>query len=94
MKKYPIRPVDNRQRSIVPCSPPMQNVGVPSSIIPMLGGNNRNVAGQIRTIVYLEDKNGNKMTIKQQQQLLNLIDGAKGNWSLQDDTRHANRRKK
>ena len=53
------------------------NISVPASIVPKFT-RGRNVAAQVTTKIHLENARGEKMTIVQNQQLLNLLNNHKG----------------
>ncbi len=98
MKKYPIlrRPTGQHNNSIVPVTKP--NIQIPSALSVLSQGPghpNRNIAGQVYTRIDLRDKNGNRMTIHQRQQVLNLVNNTKNFFHVSDDSdnhRHSFRR--
>ena len=57
------------------------NISVPASIVPKFT-RGRNVAAQVTTKIHLENARGEKMTIVQNQQLLNLLNNHKGNFQI------------
>ena len=100
MKNYPIQRKHNKQHnySVVPVAQP--NFAIPSAFKVLNEGSkfsNHNIAGQCHVTIKLEDKNGNKMTLHSHQQVLNLVNGAKGSWHVHDgvnNRRHIRRFKK
>ena len=91
MKKYPIQRKHNGQ--LYPVQPiRTPNINVPSPILPTYT-KNRNVAAQVSTRIHLKNARGEEMTIYQNQQLLNLLNGAKGNWHISDDGTHRRKRR-
>lgn len=89
-KKYPMaRRPNYGRRSLIPYQNP--NIGIPTSIIPKFS-KDHNIAGQVSTRIHLKNARGEEMTIYQNQQLLNLLRGARGNWHITDEGR-TNRRK-
>lgn len=80
MKKYPIqRRADGRSYPVQTYRQP--NINVPASIIPKFS-KGRNIAGQVTTKIHLENARGEKMTIVQNQQLLNLLPNHKGTFEI------------
>lgn len=86
-------PVKRRNNSIYQptkcCSTPQ----VPDSIFPQKPDKNRNMAGQVKTIIHMKNARGEEMTVYQTQQMLNLFKNSIGNWSINDGIGN-NRRKK
>lgn len=98
-RKYPIlkRPGQHSNHPIVPVTTP--NIQIPNTLRVLTEGPkhpNRNVAGQIYTRIDLQDQNGNKMTVHQKQQILNLVNNTKNYFYVGDDSnnRHNYRRNK
>ena len=89
MKKYPIQKRNERGNySVVPTAHP--NIQIPSAFKVLNEGsrfNNHNVAGQIHTTIRLQDKYGNKLSLHQSQQVLNLLDGTKNSFHVSDGAR-------
>ena len=91
MKKHPI------QRRPAGRGYPVQqyrtpNLNVPASIVPKFT-KGRNVAAQVSTKIHLKNARGEEMTIYQNQQLLNLLNGAKGNWHISDGGTNSRKRR-
>lgn len=89
MKKYPISksPIGQHNNSIVPILKP--NIQIPSTLSVLSQGSgqpNRNIAGQVYTRIDLQDQNGNKMTIHQRQQVLNLVNNTKNTFRVSGDS--------
>lgn len=80
MKRYPIqRRANGRSYPIQSYRQP--NISVPASIVPKYV-KGRNVAAQVTTKIHLENARGEKMTIVQNQQLLNLLRDHKGTFEI------------
>lgn len=86
-------PVKSRNNSIYQptkyCSTPQ----VPCSIFPQKADKNRNMAGQVKTIIHMKNARGEEMTVYQTQQMLNLLNNSRGSWNINDGIGN-NRRKK
>ncbi len=98
MKKYlPNKPY-NRPNQLVPAARP--NICLPQAFRTLTDGSrhaNHNVAGQVITYVEMKDKYGNTVRLKQKQQVLNLVNGARGDWFVGEEggrSHRHNRRKK
>ena len=87
--KYPIQKHNGqRNYSVVPIAQPT-NLAIPPVFRALSEGSrfaNHNTAGQCHVTIKLEDRNGNKMTLHSRQQILNLVNGAKGSWFVHDGT--------
>jgi len=80
MKKYPIqRKAHGQSYPLKQYNTP--NISVPSSIIPKYV-KGRNVAAQVTTKIHLENARGEKMTIVQNQQLLNLLNNTRSSFEI------------
>lgn len=98
MKKYLPNKPHNRPNQLVPTARP--NLCLPQAFRTLSEGSrhaNHNVAGQVITYVEMKDKYGNTVRLKQKQQILNLVNGARGEWFVGDGhgaNRRPTRRKK
>ena len=72
------------------CSTPQ----VPCSIFPQKEIKNRNIAGQVKTIIHMKNARGEEMTVYQTQQILNLLNNSRGNWSINDGIGNKRRKKR
>ena len=86
-KKYPVlrKPIGQHNNSIVPVAHP--NIQIPNAFNVLNHGSkfsNHNIAGQIFTRIDLQDRNGNKMSIHQRQQVLNLVNNTKNYFHVHD----------
>ena len=92
MKKYlPNKPY-KRPNQLVPAVRP--SLSLPQAFRTLSEGprsDKRNVAGQVISYLEMRDKYGNVVRLKQKQQILNLINGASGNWFV-GEGHGANRR--
>jgi len=79
-KKYPPQRIPNgRGYPVQTYKQP--NISVPASIVPRFT-RGRNIAAQVTTKIHLENSRGEKMTIVQNQQLLNLLNNHKGTFEI------------
>ncbi len=99
MKKYyPTNRPQNRPNQTFPVVAP--RISLPQAYKTLTNGSrhaNHNVAGQTIVYIEMEDKYGNKVRMKSKNQVLDLLDGAKGNWFVGDGggrTHRPKRRKK
>ena len=101
MKKYPIQRRNTGQHnnnSIVPVTKP--NIQIPNAFGVLSEGSkfkDHNIAGQIYTRIDLQDKDGNRMSIHQRQQVLNLVNNTHNFFHVSDganNRRHNYRRYK
>ena len=87
---YPVKRHNNSIYQTTKCCSTPQ---VPNSIFPQKPDKNRNMAGQVKTIIHMKNARGEEMTVYQTQQMLNLFKNSIGNWSINDGIGN-NRRKK
>ncbi len=80
MNKYPVK----SKQGALPVSCP----SMPQSIVPS-GSKGRNVAGQVRTVIHMRNARGEEVTIVQNQQMLNLMNSARGFWRIGGEPSHA-----
>ncbi len=85
MKKYLPNKPHNRPNQMVPTVRP--SIALPQAFRTLSQGSrhvNHNVAGQVITYVEMKDKYGNVVRLKQKQQILDLVNGARGDWFVGD----------
>ena len=87
MANYPVKqtyaPTYNRKSSYLPAINP-SCLNTPNVIIPH-HSKNHNIAGQIKTHIQMKNARGEEINIYQAQQVLNLLDTAKGDWFVYSD---------
>lgn len=95
MKNYPVQKRNTGQHNnpIVPVAKPNIQIPTAFSVLSNGGHSNHNIAGQVYTRVDLQDKNGNRMSIHQRQQVLNLVNGASGCWNVHEGTNRRQHRR-
>ena len=86
-------PVKSRINSIYQSTKNYSTPQIPRSIFPQKSGKNRNMAGQVKTIIHMKNARGEEMTVYQTQQMLNLLNNSRGSWNINDGIGN-NRRKK
>lgn len=86
MPYYPAKNQGNRNQL-----QPYQQPRIPKSIIPQ-GSKDRNIAGQVKTIIHMKNAKGEEMTVYQTQQMLNLMNGNIGNWMVGNNLSQNKRR--
>ena len=91
MNKHPIHRT-GQGRSLAPFSCNPTRYYTPVNIIPQYVQRDRNVAGQIKMRIHLKNARGEEMDIYQNQQILNLTNGAKGCWGVSENANHNQRR--
>ena len=87
-------PVKSRNNSIYQPTKDCSTPQIPRSIFPQKAGKNRNMAGQVKTIIHMKNARGEEMTVYQTQQMLNLLNNSRGNWNINDGIGNKRRKKR